>query len=287
MSVDPPGDHDTMIIESRRGLGRRLLAVLLPLTLAACTPAATPTAYPTAGVPSGHSILSTKSAAPTGPFAGTPAETYAKGSAGISLPAARAVTGFSAAEVDKALRQVRRALVAGRLDNAMLVSHRPAIFLALLAPTERKHVEKWFRETSYLNVATWIDPAVRLDPKEQPRVSGRVTYSSVKANGLRTLRITTNFVWVYAFTSGNRPIAAVHDEVQWDFPDPGRVRAADRGMWIGNTRSYSAWVDCDAARRGLIAPGKRTTDPVPHPSATEDPDSYMRADHALDIAEDC
>jgi len=276
-----------MATESVGGLRRRLSVALFPLLLASCTPAATPAAYPTASNPSGVTVFSTRSAAPSGPFAGTPAESYAKGSDGISLPAAKAVTGFTAADVDKALKQVRRALVAGRLDHAMLVGHRPAIFLALLAPTNRKQIEKWFHSADFQVVATWIDPAVRLDPKEQPRVSGRVTYSSVKADGLRTLRVTTNFVWVYAFTGEDQPIAAVHDEVQWDFPAPGRLRAADRGLWITRARSYTAWMDCDAARKGLLAPGRRTTAPTPQPSATDNPDDYLRADHALDIADDC
>lgn len=264
-----------------------MFVALVPLILASCTPAVTPTAYPKESVPSGESILSTESAAPAGPFDGTPAENYAKGASGISLPAAKAVTGFTQAEVGKALKQVRRALVAGRLDHAMLVSHRPAIFLGLLAPSERKSIEKWFHNADFQTIATWIDPAVRLDPDEQPRVSGRVTYSSVKEDGLRTLRITTNFIWVYAFAGEGQPIAAVHDEVQWDFPDPDRIRPADRGMWIGDSRSYSAWMDCDAAKKGLLAPGKRKMEPNPQPSATEDAADFLRADHSLDIADDC
>jgi hypothetical protein len=198
--------------------GGRLSAALLPLILASCAPAVTPAAYPTENAPSGESILSTRSAAPTGPFEGTPAETYAKGSDGISLPAAKAVTGFTG---------------------------------------------------------------------EQARVSGRVTYASVKENGLRSLRVTTNFVWVYAFVGEDHPIAAVHDEVQWDFAVPGQVRPADRGLWIRSARSYTAWMDCDAAAKGLLAPGKRTSAPAPQPSGTEDADNYLRADHTMDVTGEC
>ncbi|MBO3743673.1 hypothetical protein [Actinoplanes flavus] len=79
-------------------------------------------------------------------------------------------------------------------------------------------------------MATWIDPAVRLDGKEQRRVSGRVTYSSEKIDGLRTLRITTNVIGVYTFEGGgDTPIAASHDEIQWEFPRPGHV---DRGNGV-------------------------------------------------------
>ena len=51
-------------------------------------------AYPTQSVPSGITVTTTESAAPTDPFAGTPAENYPKGAAGITLPAATKVAGF-------------------------------------------------------------------------------------------------------------------------------------------------------------------------------------------------
>jgi hypothetical protein len=143
----------------------------------------------------------------------------------------------------------------------------------------------WFHGVSFTRVATWIDPAVRLDPREQPRVSGRVTYASVVSGGLRTLRVTTNFIWVYAFAGPKHPLAAVHDEVHWEFPAAANLRAGDRGMWVGNTKSYSAWVDCAASYRGLLAPTR--PEAAPRPSDSEDPMALLRADHALEIADDC
>lgn len=228
-----------------------------------------------------------QNAAPTDPFAGTPAAAYPKGQAGITLPAAKAITGFSAAQVRADLQQVRTALIAGRLDHAMLVDHRPTGLLDLLSPNSRDSIEKWFQTTQFESVATWIDPAVRLNPREQPRVSGRVTYSSVLSGGLRTLRVTTNFVWVYAFqVGGDRPLAAEHDEILWEFPTASNLRVSDRGMWVRQATSYAAWVDCAAGKKGLLAP-TRQTDVAPEPSDTEDPDNYLRADHAIDIGDGC
>jgi hypothetical protein len=247
-----------------------------------------PVAYPTESVPSGISVTSSQSAAPTDPFAGTPAAAYAKGQAGITLPKAKAVTGFSAAQVGAALQQVRKALVAGRLDHDMLVDHRPTGFLNLLSPNSRDDIEKWFGSAKFQSLATWIDPAVRLDPREQPRVSGRVTYSSVVVGGLRTLRVTTNFIWVYAFQSGgDHPLAAEHDEIRWEFPSTTNLRPGDRGMWVADVKSYAAWVDCAAGAKGLLAPTKPTAAVDPAPSDSEDPDNYLKADHALDIGDDC
>ncbi|MFC5008387.1 hypothetical protein ACFPIJ_62585 [Dactylosporangium cerinum] len=246
-------------------------------------------AYATQAVPSGVSATTSASAAPTDPFEGTPAATYPKGEAGITMPPATAVTGFTAAQVDAALQQVRKALVAGRLDQKMLVGHDPSTLLALLAPNPAKHVKAWFDDASFSSVATWIDPAAHLDPDEEVRVSGRVTLGSAVVEGIQTLQVTTNFVWVYAFTGNARnPLAAVHDQIRWDFPATGRLRAADKGMWIGDIHSYLAQIDCAAARKGLLAPFRAGSGaPAANPSDTEDPDAYLRADHSLDIADDC
>ncbi|GGN62550.1 hypothetical protein GCM10010112_20860 [Actinoplanes lobatus] len=243
-------------------------------------------AAPTQSVPPGVSVTTTRSAAPSGPFEGTPAESYPKGAGGITLPAAKAVTGFSAAEVKAALNDVRDAMIAGRLDHRMIVDHDPATFLDMLAPNAADHWRKQFQQGRSASVATWIDPAVRLDGKEQPRVSGRVTYSSEKIDGLRTLRITTNFIWVYAFEGGgDTPIAAAHDEIRWEFPRTENLRKADKGMWIGETQSYMAWMDCAASEKGLLRPGTATS--APTPATSEEPGAILRADHPLDITGTC
>ncbi|MFI5892950.1 hypothetical protein ACIA5D_22845 [Actinoplanes sp. NPDC051513] len=265
-----------------------VLAVLLALAVPrmfSAEPGAADTAYPKASVPSGITVTTSESATPTDPFAGTPAASYPKGAAGITLPKATAVTGFTAAEVDKSLKQVRKALIAGRLDDMMLTGHDPSRLIALLAPNQRGQVAGWFKNAKFSGVATWIDPSVKLDPREQPRVSGRVTYSSVMADGLRTLRVTTNFIWVYAFAGPGHPIAAEHEQVNWEFPATKNLRAGDHGMWVGASKSYSAWVDCVAFDRGLLAPTR--PEAAPRPSASEDSNALLEADHSLDIKENC
>jgi hypothetical protein len=195
------------------------------------------------------------------------------------------VAGFSGEQVGAALKQVRKALVAGRLDSAMLTGHDPSGLLALLAPRQRKDIGAKFQTATFTTFATWIDPAVRLDAGEQPRVSGRVTYASTMVDGIQTLRVTTNFVWVYAFDGADHPLAAAHDEIQWEFPATAHLRAGDRGMWMGNTKAYSAWVDCAASEKGLLAPTRREV--APQPTDTEDPNALLKPDHDLEIRDDC
>lgn len=280
----------------RGGLLRRIplvaVAVAAVVVLALVVPrlwpsvsAARSAGHPAATVPEGVTATTSRSAAPTGAFAGTPAAGYPVGAAGITLPKATAVPGFTAAQVRTALKSVREALIAGRLDDAMLTGHDPSRLLALLAPNQRDDVGKWFEDSTFDTVATWIDPAVRLDARERPRVSGRVTYASTTVDGIRTLRVTTNFVWVYAFDRADRPLAAAHDEIRWEFPATAHLRADDRGMWIGATKAYTAWVDCAASDRGLLAPTRRAA--APHPTSTEDPDALLEADHSLTIEDEC
>jgi hypothetical protein len=243
--------------------------------------------YPTQSVPSGVSATSTRSAAPTSAFAGSPAANYPKGAAGISMPAAAKTGVFSAAQVGADLKHVRAAMIAGRLDPQMLTGHQPGKYLGMLAPNARTEIKAWFAGKDRSTVATWIDPSVRLDPAEQPRVSGRTTYKTVQIDGLQYLRITTNYIWVYAFDRPEHPLAAEHDQIDWDFPDTHHLRAGDRGMWIRNADAYGALVDCAAAARGMLAPTPIDNAPVAAPSNTEDPENYLRADHSLDIGDDC
>ncbi len=294
-AAERPPDNDrrrtvfrTLSVLAAVGVAAALLVAAVPaLRSLLPEPRTNSAAYPTQSAPDGISATSSERAAPTDPFAGTAARAYPKGAAGITLPPAKAVKGFTAAEVGASLKKVRAAMIAGRLDHEMLVEHKPAKFLALLAPTDRKSVAKWFKTNDFSTVATWIDPAVKLDPQEEPRVSGRITYASLVVDDIRTLRVTTNFVYVYAFRGWDRPIAAVHDEIQWEFTHPDDVYPADRGMWLGETQSYMAMMDCLAAERDLLAPGSIVDAPEVDPSDTSDPDDWLKPDYKLDIGDDC
>jgi hypothetical protein len=247
----------------------------------------TPEAYPTQSVPDGISVTTSESAGPVDPtdsFARTAAARYPKGAAGITLPPAKAVKGFTAKEVAAALQKVRAVLIAGRLDHTMLVDHKPAKLLAMLAPRSRADTATWFKTDAFLNIATWIAPSAKLDPKQQIRVSGRVTYASKMVDEIQTLRVTTNFVWAYPFLGPDQPIAVMHDEIVWEFTDPDDVQPSDRGMWLAEADSYMAMMDCALAEKGLLAPGYLE---AADPQATENPDAFLRPDHTLDIGDDC
>jgi hypothetical protein len=178
-------------------------------------------------------------------------------------------------------------MIAARLDRTMLIAHNPEPFLAKLAPGQHDELAGWFRDKEFSSLATWIGPTVQLDPNEHPRVSGRLTYASKKVAGVQTLQITTNFVWVYAFTGPDRPLVTVHDQVRWEFPKGATVAPKDRGLRVADARGYRFGVDCALAAQSLLAPTPQTVASTPEPAPSEAEENYMRTDHALDIADNC
>jgi hypothetical protein len=241
----------------------------------------------TASTSPGVSVTTTAHAASTEPFAGTPAANYPKGRAGITLPPAKAVLGFSAKQVAADLAKVRTALIAARLDPRMIDRHDPSGLVKLLAPTSRAFAEKQFGTKYGLSLVTWIDPRTPLDSGEQPRVSGRVSYVSKSQQGIPMLTVTTNFIWVYAFERSDHPVAAEHDEIVWTFSESESLRAQDRGMYINSVDGYGALVDCTVSEHGLLAPTPLNRGAAPNPRDTEDPKQLLNADHSLDIPDNC
>jgi hypothetical protein len=88
-----------------------------PRALAATKPAVTTTAQPgpTVSLPGLTSPLDVNRP-PVDPFSGTPADHWADGAAGITIPAARAHGPYTAAQVRSAYETTRAMLVAGNLD---------------------------------------------------------------------------------------------------------------------------------------------------------------------------
>ena len=74
---------------------------------------------------------------PADPFAGTPADQWADGAAGIVIPAAKPVGPFSASQVAAAYAATKRLLIAETLDKQTLAGGAPTAFADLLTPSAR------------------------------------------------------------------------------------------------------------------------------------------------------
>jgi hypothetical protein len=218
------------------------------------------------------------------PFAGTPAEEFAEGEAGIVLPEAEPMGDFSAEEVAEALELVREALVAARLDQSMLVEHDPESFLSALAPDQRGGRAEQFESGEFGAFATQVAEDAGLAPVP-PRVQGEISYDVATVQADRELiEIVSRFTWVYAFEPvGNRPpdLVVVRDELVW------RVRGelwleSSRGLWLSEESAQAWGADCDPYEEGLVRPDdQQMTTLLNEPEAIFDPDQ------PLDSVEGC
>ncbi|MGW6449661.1 hypothetical protein [Lentzea sp. NPDC055074] len=165
------------------------------------------------------------------PFAGTPAEQWADGGNGIVAPGDDLVFG-----------QVRQALIASRIDLAMLVDHRPEHFLTMVAPPVRDEIAR--------NLPGWTT-----------RIKAGTTLLGIKVAGRMTLgekdgypTVTTDYVFAYAFRPpepaklrGQREMVAVsRHQVSFTI--------TPEGLWPSSARGFHYSVACGAARDGFLAP---------------------------------
>jgi hypothetical protein len=236
----------------------------------------------------GSGSTSSSAPAPKTPFEKTPADAFPKGQAGIALPAAAEVPGFTKDQVAAALENVRKALVAARLDNTMLVKHDTSALLALFAAEGKKDIVDLFTKQDFMHFATQIAPGYTLT-SDDIRVKGEITFGPRTEEDVRFLEVKTNFVWVYPFTGALKEpgdhLVTIHDEISWVFPAEADVDDEFRGMYIDKTQSYSSNIDCALAKVSQLALGKPRVvaggGPTPDDNAVFDPNG------SLDLGDTC
>jgi hypothetical protein len=239
------------------------------------------TALKLGGFPYLTSVLA-GSPASANPFAGTAAESLPVGEAGIVVPAATAVPGFTEAEVAAALETVRQALIAGRLDERMLYDHDRSALRALFSPSGAQDLDRMFADDLGGIVATMIAPGHTLT--DQIRVSGTMSFTGVVIDDIRWLEVHTVFVWVYPFPGTSRQpgdrLVTVRDDIYWLFPAAEDVVPEDAGMYLdGRSTSFAHNIDCDLLERSLVALGRPRVGVVGEeidPDALLDPTSTVR-----------
>ncbi|MGW4156414.1 hypothetical protein ACWEDF_25000 [Micromonospora chersina] len=266
-------------------------AVLVSMPSARGRPVVFPTFGPPSGAPSPTSAApAATSAAPpraAGPFDGTPAAAFARGEAGIVLPAAKRTGPFTEKQVAAALAKVRTVLVTARLDRQFMTGDDPEPLVRQFARDARAGLRKAFASDTFAAYATRMAPGARLTA-DQPRVRGRISYRATKDDdGIRILAVTTNFVWSYAFrTSSTVPgdaLVVVHDTVVWSVPHPDDVESSSTGLWIEDANAYAANVDCAAYDKGLLDLGTHSFDGPDGP----DLDAVFDPAATLDLPDTC
>ncbi|MFE6461182.1 serine/threonine-protein kinase [Streptomyces cinereoruber] len=165
------------------------------------------------------------------PFRGSPAARWASGTAGITVPAARATGWMTEPEVARALTRTRDFLAASHLDPAVLRGARPEKAIALINPHQKD--VRTFVATALNRPGEEHDPLLlfsRFDPArarligDEVRTRGRLSY---REGSDGALEVTADVTYVYpAAPAGGgdevvRVIARRETVVSWD--DPSKV----------------------------------------------------------------
>ncbi len=166
------------------------------------------------------------------PFRGSPAVRWADGTAGITVPAARATGWMSKTQVEKALLRTRDFLFASSLDPAVLRGERPAKAIALINP-HQKDVKDYLaaafgtptEENDPLLLFSRFDTSYARPAGDIVKTRGRMTFREGERGALQ---VTTDVTYVYPVVRAEagsdevvRTIARREVVVNWD--DPSKV----------------------------------------------------------------
>ncbi|MEZ0068804.1 hypothetical protein ABIA32_004845 [Streptacidiphilus sp. MAP12-20] len=219
----------------------------------------------TEGAPVGQAVAPALTASPTAapptsiadttptmqnPFAGSPADKWPSGAAGIALPAAQPVGAFSAGTVAKDEQRVKTFLMAAYLDPKTLHGGYPQAVLDMLDPFQRNWMTTGLAHpTAAQNASMWVsrfNPAVAILVSDDVRVQGVTTLAS---DGDHGLLVRTDYVFVYAAHP-----AGSTDEVErtiarrtltFRFFDPARYQVTAGTVSIEDSKGNTADDRCD------------------------------------------
>lgn len=205
---------------------------------------------------------------PPDPFAGSPANTWASGAAGIVAPTASAHGQFTAAQVSAAYATTRELLIAGNLNWPTLRGGTPTAFADLLATQQRTYflaglgklgVDKQGFPLSTRDWVTSFAPGSTTFVTDTVKVRGSMSASEAKESpsGTTVLRITVNYLFTYAIEPPGKPTewmrAVGHEQGYFDF-----------AQWQGDTaNALEPWYQAGTAVAGTQC---GTTDGYDHPS---------------------
>jgi hypothetical protein len=212
------------------------------------------------------------------PFVATPAAGWADGVAGLVVPQAAAVNGFTVDKVTKALNLTRDAVSTAELDRRVIQDGNMDVLTALFAPDNRKDIRD-----------QWSNRHVRIKPGYQlldvsPKMKGELT---VSAGEKGEIVVRANYAVAYAFYTDNPDklvdamdiVAVGRFDEQYVYRESGRYAKSSWGLWQGSWQSFWFSASCSAFKDGMLAPAyseRRYDISVPIPtSAAFDPSAPM------------
>jgi hypothetical protein len=220
---------------------------------------------PTASVSSAAVLINSSpflnTGPPADPFTGSPADGWADGAAGITVPTARARGQFTAAQVRAAYQTTRTLLIAANLDWPTLRGGTPTAFADLLTSDQRHEfltgLGKKGRDSHGFPLSTreWVTsfaPGTTKFVTTVVKVHGSMSATTAVSSGTTVLRIKVNYLFVYAVEPPGLPsdwMRVVDQEygyvdfATWD--DPGgplepwtQITGSTSGVQCGTTDGY-------------------------------------------------
>lgn len=174
---------------------------------------------------------------PADPFARTPADHWADGAAGITIPAAVPHGPFTASEVAAAYATSRRLLVAQNLDHTTLLGGAPTAFADVLTAQQRAQFIAGLdkigldKQGYELSTRTWVAsfaPGTTALIGSVIKVYGTMSARSAVDSGKTVLDVNVNYRFVYALEPPRAPadwmrvVGQVTGYVEFnDWQDPG------------------------------------------------------------------
>ncbi|MFD0353262.1 hypothetical protein ACFVHW_05845 [Streptomyces sp. NPDC127110] len=186
------------------------------------------------------------------PFRGSPAARWADGAAGIEVPEAAAVGGWSRGEVADALAKAKRFLVAANLDPATLRGERPEPAMALLDPRQPEVPERLEHSLKQPGAGE-NSPAIlftRFDPAEVQPVGGVVKVRGsmrAEAGEPGELLVVTDYTFVHPMTRADHSVqrTIVRRQITFSVLDPSRWRATAGRLQLHTYKAEWSNVRCE------------------------------------------
>lgn len=225
----------------------------------------------------------TGSGPPSDPFQGTPADTWADGTAGIVIPAAKPAGRYSASQVGYAYETTRKLLLAAALDKQTLSGGAPTAFADLLTPQQRtefvSHLDKIGVDNKGNTLSTRgliisFAPDTTKLIGSVIKVHGTMTaHPATDSRGTPVLRVEVDYRIAYAVEPPREPADWMRIVAEFD----GTV---DFGNWAGADTAFQPWWNVGA---GVAGARCGTRDGYVHPAyPTGPPESVKPSGRPID-----
>jgi hypothetical protein len=217
-------------------------------------------------------------------FAGTPADKWAAGAAGITIPAAKAHGRYPAAQVESAYQATKKLLVAAALDNQTLYGGAPTAFAKLLTQDERNQYLSELNKTGVdksgktLSSRDWImqfAPGTTKLIGSAIKVQGSMqAKATTDSHGQPVLEVDVNYLFTYAVEPPTAPadwmriVTHIDGPVQfgdWADADSPFEPWWEPGIWVAGARCSSrdgfVHPDYPTGPADSVQPSGRPVDP--------------------------